>query len=258
MRLLLLLLGTCFVLNASAQLSGTIVYEEKLTIDFGDKLDKVPEAQREQVMAMLEKMKEQTSLKELVFSPEACLYRSKKAEETDIDIESDGMQMKMVSSGSDQQVYRNLKENEMIEQTEFLGKQFLIEDEVETLPWKIETETKKIAGYNCQKAILINEEKNDTVTAWFTKQLPIPAGPMVYGQLPGMILEISQQQGNFVITATAVELAAIDASTLAAPTAGDKVSRKKYEKIVKAKMAEMEEYSGGNGSGVQVDVRIER
>ena len=251
----LLAIAALFAFKSNAQLTGKIVYEEKITMDFGDKLDGVPDAQRDQVMAMLEKMKVQKSKKELFFSTDACLFQDYEATgDEEVNVESGNVRMQMVMAKPEQKVFRNLKTNQMIDQSDFMGKTFLIEDKAESLPWKITNETKEIAGYKCQQAIMINEE--DTVIAWFTKQIPVPAGPMIYGQLPGMILGISQQGGNFQLTATEVKMEPIDVDKFEMPTKGKKVNREEYEKLVKEKMSEMEEFQGGGGH--KIEIRMER
>ncbi len=51
--------------------------------------------------------------------------------------------------------YKNVKSKELIQDQEFFGKQFLIKDELETLEWKMGTETKQIGKYMCFKATAI-------------------------------------------------------------------------------------------------------
>ena len=67
--------------------------------------------------------------------------------------------------------------------------------------WKITKETKTINGYKAYKAIAnsIEIDPDDPaykgkVFAWFTKEIPIPAGPGRYVGLPGLILEISYEK----------------------------------------------------------------
>jgi GLPGLI family protein len=48
--------------------------------------------------------------------------------------------------------YKNVKSQELLQDQEFFGKQFLIKDELKALEWKMGTETKKIGQYTCFKA----------------------------------------------------------------------------------------------------------
>ncbi|SKB57866.1 GLPGLI family protein [Parapedobacter luteus] len=63
--------------------------------------------------------------------------------------------------------------------------------------WKITNESKEIAGYKCFKATRDNLSQNGSgglrripVIAWFCPELPFPFGPLKYGGLPGLILEL--------------------------------------------------------------------
>ncbi|MCS3533127.1 GLPGLI family protein [Chryseobacterium sp. JUb7] len=54
------------------------------------------------------------------------------------------------------------------------------------LDWKIENETIKKNGYNCQKATL--NYKGRIWEAWFTKDIPFQEGPYIFKGLPGLII----------------------------------------------------------------------
>lgn len=63
-------------------------------------------------------------------------------------------------------------------------------------------ETKKILGYNCNKAkTIIN---SNTIEIWYTTEVPIKGAPSILGQNLGLVLE-TNRNGNFVITATKIE-----------------------------------------------------
>lgn len=60
------------------------------------------------------------------------------------------------------------------------------------IKWNLTQETKKIAGYLCYKAIS-KVKRNNTfveVIAWYTPQIPVNFGPMIYNGLPGLILDL--------------------------------------------------------------------
>ncbi|WHF51932.1 GLPGLI family protein [Chryseobacterium gotjawalense] len=56
------------------------------------------------------------------------------------------------------------------------------------ISWKLLNETKKIQGYNCQKAITYFG--NRKWEAWFTAEIPIQDGPYIFGNLPGLIIQM--------------------------------------------------------------------
>jgi len=52
--------------------------------------------------------------------------------------------------------------------------------------WTLTSESKKIEGFNCQKAVLSTDSK---IVAWFTRDIPVYAGPGYISGLPGLVLE---------------------------------------------------------------------
>lgn len=65
----------------------------------------------------------------------------------------------------------------------------------EELNWKIEEETREILQMKTQKAKVIYGGRN--WTAWFTSEIPISDGPYVFQSLPGLILEIYDDNNDY-------------------------------------------------------------
>ncbi|KQT25999.1 hypothetical protein ASG22_04715 [Chryseobacterium sp. Leaf405] len=75
---------------------------------------------------------------------------------------------------------------------------YFVHDEVSKPIWKIEeTKTKKILGYSCIKAT--TNFRGSEVTAYFTKELPYSTGPYKFFGLPGLILDIREDNNNYNI-----------------------------------------------------------
>lgn len=81
--------------------------------------------------------------------------------------------------------------------------------------WTLRNETKMISGFLCYKATNIYRVVNDLnpddikvfnhpVTAWYCPKLPYRHGPLGYGNLPGLILEL--QVRNVVYGVTKIDL----------------------------------------------------
>ena len=91
----------------------------------------------------------------------------------------------------------------------FLG-DFVIKKKKEKIKWELINETKMISGYLCYKAIYnektINQKGEFThqVIAWYSPLIPLPYGPIGYGDLPGLILELNKK--NVVFGASIIEL----------------------------------------------------
>lgn len=73
----------------------------------------------------------------------------------------------------------------------------------EKIIWKIEKETKQIAGYTCQKAS--GEYNKRRYVAWFTKEIPVSEGPYTFKGLPGLVLEVNDTKTFFVISLLSIQ-----------------------------------------------------
>jgi GLPGLI family protein len=243
MKFKLLILAFLLPLFATAQNNqGTIVYDEtiKLQID-------IPEEHKEQLKGMFPESR--TTKKELIFNSTESIYRDQEGQDNEQVVEAgsedSGMRMKMVIERPDNQLYKSFKDETVFDKQELFGKDFLVTGEFENLKWKLINESKEIVGYSCQKAIYESEDR--IVEAWYTTQIPVNNGPMQYGQLPGMILELIIGEGETHIVASDVQLNTLDKNAIQAPKKGKKVSREEYDKIVAEKQKEMEEEYGNSG-----------
>jgi len=72
--------------------------------------------------------------------------------------------------------------------------------------WIITTETKKIGNFLCYKATLIDVVENSKgrfehpVIAWFCPEIPYNFGPLKFGGLPGLIVELQTKDAIFGLT----------------------------------------------------------
>jgi GLPGLI family protein len=140
--------------------------------------------------------------------------------------------------------YKNLNEKIKIHQKGIMGKSFIVEDALETMKWKITNEKIKYLDYECQKAVI--EDENQFVVAWFTSQIPVQAGPAGYHGLPGMILLVNVNDGETEYKATKMDLRTLEKSELSKPKKGKKVSEEEFEAIRAQKEKEMEQQYGGH------------
>ncbi len=70
--------------------------------------------------------------------------------------------------------------------------------------WVLDEETKIIGHFICQKATIKFRGRN--YIAWFAKDIPVPFGPWKFQRLPGLILEIYDEDIVFHIRATDIEI----------------------------------------------------
>ena len=67
--------------------------------------------------------------------------------------------------------------------------------DIDDLNWEILPETKEVAGFVAQKAKASFSGRD--YTAWFTTEIPISEGPYKFRGLPGLILEISDNDDYY-------------------------------------------------------------
>jgi len=76
-------------------------------------------------------------------------------------------------------------------------------DSVKDLKWKLLPDTANILGYKCTKATTHFRGRN--YEAWFAPDIPIQGGPYIYCGLPGLILNIKDDQNTFEFQALSIE-----------------------------------------------------
>ena len=92
--------------------------------------------------------------------------------------EDGNVQIKMVMARPDNQLYQNFESGKKVEKKDFMGKKFLIRDEITKNQWKVTAEQKKVLDYVCMKAVLEGgDEDSQKVEAWFTPQISASVGP---------------------------------------------------------------------------------
>lgn len=239
MKQLTLIIINIFLVNLlTAQVGGKITYKETI------KLDIQFEGMDENMKAMLPES--QSITKELLFKDGISVYQNKKGEAMeDLEMESDdgSFKIKIATDDTEDILYQNTKTKEKVHQRGMMGKSFVVSDKLPKHKWKITAEKIKYLGYECQKAVI--EEEDRFVVAWFTSQIPAQVGPGSYHGLPGAILLVSVNEGEREIKALSVDLSTVDEKMLIAPKKGKKVSEEEFTRIQEEKQKEMEEMSGG-------------
>ncbi|ASS49874.1 MAG: hypothetical protein A3D31_09855 [Candidatus Fluviicola riflensis] len=102
-------------------------------------------------------------------------------------------------------VYANRAKDQRVVFMDMWGTQLTITDSLVDRTWKITDKTRKIAGYECTRAIW---QKNDStrIYAWFTTDIIPTIGPESVQGLPGAVLGLATEDGGVVFFATSVEV----------------------------------------------------
>jgi len=214
---------------------------------------------QDEIMAMLKKQFEKTYT--LTFNKEESLY---KEDESLAPPSAGGSMIIVAGMGGSGELYKNMKAQRYVKQSDLLGKVFLIQDSLKTNAWKLHSDTKNIGNYTCFKATLEREieavfnndsKETQTVTAWYTPQIPVSNGPEKFQGLPGLILEISYDSQT--ILCSKILLNPAKQITIKQPTTGDSVSQSEFDAISVKKMKEMEsQYERSENGDNQIRIEI--
>lgn len=161
--------------------------------------------------------------------------------------DANGNTVRVVLRVPQNETYRNYEAQKSIELRELAGQKFLIEDTLRRMPWKLTGETKKVQGYDCMKATMINKANNQPIVAWFTEAIPLPSGPAGFGGLPGLILEMDVNDSEILYIMSKIEFKKLTGNDLKTPSGGKKITDAEFVKKRDEFMKEM----GGQG-GIRI------
>ncbi len=233
----------------ASRFEGTVIYEEVVQLDIQLEGDAARFANA--------LPKERKSQKILYFTEEAAIYENHHVDAPEEAMEMEGGGTVMIKiQEPENKTYLDLAQKMMIEQKEFMSRIFLIQSELDPGKWKLTGKQKMVLDYSCQEAISSMGDK--IVRAWFAPQIPVPAGPGTFSNLPGLVLAVDVNDGDQIIQALSVDLSPVDKQVMIKPTKGKKVSEEEYRSIVDEKMKEMGTEPGEGGMYHTVVVEIKQ
>ena len=232
----------CFVLislltQGHSQNEGKIVYKETI------KLDIQFEGMDESMKSMIPET--QSLERELLFNKSETLFQNKKGEELEgLDLQSDdgSFHIKIVADDTEDILYKSFASNEKVHQRGMMGKSFVVKDVLNKNQWKITDEKIKYLDYECQKAVIENED--NFIVAWFTPQIPLSIGPGDLHGLPGAILMANYNDGEVELKAQNVSFYTLSNDDIEIPKNGKKVNEEEFARIQEQKEKELEEMYG--------------
>lgn len=129
-------------------------------------------------------------------------------------------------------IYSDLDNRKTVVKHSVVDELYVYEDSVRNIKWKIGNEVRKIAGFECRKAIGVIYD-SVYVVAFYCPEIVPQGGPECFNGLPGMILGLAIPQYYTTWFATRIELASIDESKIVPPTV------KKAKQLTRREMAEV-------------------
>jgi GLPGLI family protein len=136
---------------------------------------------------------------------------------------------------------KDIKNNRIKIQRDVYEETFLLEDSLRNCEWRITTETRTIAGFECKKAVT---KICDSVyiVAFYTDEIMVSSGPESFGNLPGMILGLAVPRLNTTWFATKVELTEPTPQQLNPKQKGKKVNWATYNTSLTKAMKDWGKY----------------
>jgi len=136
---------------------------------------------------------------------------------------------------SDNIVFTDLLNETVNSQKTVFESTFNIQDSIRKIEWKITTDGRTIAGFDCKKATAIIMD-SIFVVAFYTDQITTSGGPESFAGLPGMILGIALPRMNTTYFATKVELVDVNETVLTPPKKGKKITINDLKSQLKSSM----------------------
>jgi GLPGLI family protein len=163
-----------------------------------------------------------------------------------IELDKLGLSPGSFSISSSDKLYRNLKENIVIEQKDVFGKLFLVSDSLNNYNWKLTQESKligKLKSYKAEGVFKINNYGNSDspeqlikVIAWYSDSIPISTGPGEFYGLPGLIVELETKTYIYRVLETEIKETKDE---IKKPKKGEVISKENYDKILNEKINEI-------------------
>jgi GLPGLI family protein len=122
-------------------------------------------------------------------------------------------------------VFNDYKAGTTITQKPIFEETFLVQDSLQKIKWKLTSDTRNIAGYDCRKAIGLIDD-SIAIFAFYTDEILINGGPESANGLPGMILGLGMPRIHTTWFATRVEVNGLNLNAVTPATKGKKVDRK--------------------------------
>ena len=271
---LLLALTTSTTIVTAQMKEGKISYERKINMHRN-----LPDPQMKSMIPEF-----RTDKFELIFNENASLFRSvvdDEAPDPFANAGGGGGGMRMNFRMPTANTYTDLAKQMQYEERAFFEKEFLIVDSLKQYKWKLSEETKTIAKQLCKKATTMitapqirmrigvgrgGENNTDTTSnvpstprapketelvVWYAENIPVSFGPDNYSGLPGVIMEIDQDNGATVTTAVEVS-AKYPKKELVAPTKGEKMNRAQFQENMQKLMQNMQRGGGMGGMRIRV------
>jgi GLPGLI family protein len=138
-------------------------------------------------------------------------------------------------------IYSDFEKQQAVSQKKVFEKIFLVQDSVRKIKWKITSETRKIAGFECRRANALIMD-SIYVVAFYTDEIITPGGPESFCGLPGMILGVALPHQHVTWFATKLIDESLKLSDFKIPTKGKVVTNASLKQSLKESLKDWGKY----------------
>ena len=139
-------------------------------------------------------------------------------------------------------IYTDLLTSTSVTQKKVFEETFLVKDSTRKINWKITSEFKEIAGYNCRRANALILD-SVYVVAFYTDKIDVSGGPESFSGLPGMILGVALPHDNITWFATSVVDKPVSGALIKAPVKGKVKTNKELKETLTSVMKNWGNYA---------------
>ena len=116
-------------------------------------------------------------------------------------------------------------------QRNIMGTDYLVQDSIRKIKWRITGETRNIAGYKCREAHAVVQD-SVYVVAFYTDQIWVSGGPESFSGLPGMILQVTLPREHVTWMATKITVQDVPETVTVPPKRGQPLNNKQFADVI--------------------------
>lgn len=129
-------------------------------------------------------------------------------------------------------IYTQTANGTSVAQRKIYEETYLVKDSTRKINWKITSEIRNIAGYDCRRANALIMD-SIYVVAFYTEEIPVSGGPEGFTGLPGMILGVALPHEHVTWFANSVLDQPVSDDKIKIPVKGKPTDNKKLGDILK-------------------------
>lgn len=211
-------INTLFAQNARFPTSGVIEFEKTINMhavmkrNFGDRSSAMMGDMFESIKKSSPQFKVLKST--LTFSGNKTFFNPIIAQES-----PNGFSFGMSEMDQPNITYTDLTTNIYTTQKKVFDETFLVKDTTRKINWKLTSEMRTIAGYECRRANALIMD-SVYVVAFYTDKIPVSGGPESFTGLPGMILGLALPHDNITWFAKTVTDKSVPETEMKPPLKG--------------------------------------